>query len=99
MILVFLTVYVCLLCVFHFFFFFSSRRRHTRLQGDWSSDVCSSDLQSKQFRRIPSLELQPRRPSLGMPDSWWSAGPPQASRRHIQPLTPSAGGPEDHLSM
>src|SRR5688500_19649617 len=29
--------------IFHFFFF-SSRRRHTRLQGDWSSDVCSSDL-------------------------------------------------------
>src|SRR3989454_3862663 len=29
---------------FWFFFFFSSRRRHTRLQGDWSSDVCSSDL-------------------------------------------------------
>src|SRR2546426_1207784 len=29
---------------FYFFFFFSSRRRHTRLQGDWSSDVCSSDL-------------------------------------------------------
>src|ERR1022692_4673098 len=27
-----------------FYFFFSSRRRHTRLQGDWSSDVCSSDL-------------------------------------------------------
>src|SRR5688500_19749101 len=27
-----------------FFFFYSSRRRHTRLQGDWSSDVCSSDL-------------------------------------------------------
>src|SRR5256885_6941485 len=36
-------------CVVHLvcydlFFFFSSRRRHTRLQGDWSSDVCSSDL-------------------------------------------------------
>src|SRR5205807_7201179 len=28
-------------------FFFSSRRRHTRLQGDWSSDVCSSDLQDR----------------------------------------------------
>src|SRR3974390_2937686 len=26
------------------FFFFSSRRRHTRCIGDWSSDVCSSDL-------------------------------------------------------
>src|SRR5688500_20321104 len=25
-------------------FFITSRRRHTRLQGDWSSDVCSSDL-------------------------------------------------------
>src|SRR5437762_13304618 len=27
------------------FFFFSSRRRHTRYIGDWSSDVCSSDLE------------------------------------------------------
>src|SRR5688572_31053294 len=27
------------------FFFFSSRRRHTRFDCDWSSDVCSSDLQ------------------------------------------------------
>src|SRR5437763_13908236 len=29
---------------FRFSFFFSSRRRHTRYIGDWSSDVCSSDL-------------------------------------------------------
>src|SRR5437764_15311464 len=28
------------------FLFFSSRRRHTRYIGDWSSDVCSSDLRS-----------------------------------------------------
>src|SRR5690606_39527890 len=27
-----------------FVFFFSSRRRHTRFSRDWSSDVCSSDL-------------------------------------------------------
>src|SRR4051794_41373461 len=32
------------LCFFFVFFFFSSRRRHTRWTGDWSSDVCSSDL-------------------------------------------------------
>src|SRR5437867_10003090 len=32
--------------LFFFFFFFSSRRRHTRSYGDWSSDVCSSDLQT-----------------------------------------------------
>src|SRR5207248_8751673 len=31
---------------FCFFFFFSSRRRHTRSYGDWSSDVCSSDLRT-----------------------------------------------------
>src|SRR2546427_3204782 len=29
------------------FFFFSSRRRHTRFDCDWSSDVCSSDLNSR----------------------------------------------------
>src|SRR5690348_17397729 len=28
-------------------FFFSSRRRHTRWTGDWSSDVCSSDLEPR----------------------------------------------------
>src|SRR5215203_3646621 len=31
--------------MFLFFFFFSSRRRHTRYWRDWSSDVCSSDLE------------------------------------------------------
>src|SRR5574337_1559274 len=35
----------CRLFFFMFLFFcFSSIRRHTRLSGDWSSDVCSSDL-------------------------------------------------------
>src|SRR5438132_7371550 len=32
-------------CSFYFVFF-SSRRRHTRSLCDWSSDVCSSDLNS-----------------------------------------------------
>src|SRR6266487_4791241 len=36
-----------------FFFFFSSRRRHTRWTGDWSSDVCSSDLDARS--RLPRL--------------------------------------------
>src|SRR5690348_18047500 len=39
------------LCVF-FFFFFSSRRRHTRWTGDWSSDVCSSDLTTTSHGRL-----------------------------------------------
>src|SRR5256885_6394600 len=34
-------------------FFFSSRRRHTRLQGDWSSDVCSSDLRDFHNHKLP----------------------------------------------
>src|SRR5258705_8082026 len=33
-----------------FFFFFSSRRRHTRCLSDWSSDVCSSDLDGQDER-------------------------------------------------
>src|SRR6266850_6752529 len=44
------------------FFFFSSRRRHTRLQGDWSSDVCSSDLglpSSSCLEGTPSAETVP----------------------------------------
>src|SRR2546427_12486816 len=31
-------------CCIVLHFFFSSRRRHTRFDCDWSSDVCSSDL-------------------------------------------------------
>src|SRR5688500_20234929 len=41
-----------------FCFFFSSRRRHTRLQGDWSSDVCSSDLNLKTLTVARSLGSQ-----------------------------------------
>src|SRR5256885_14017226 len=37
-------------------FFFSSRRRHTRLQGDWSSDVCSSDLHGRAIGEIQQVE-------------------------------------------
>src|SRR2546430_11264886 len=35
-------------------FFFSSRRRHTRFDCDWSSDVCSSDLEER--RRVEAQE-------------------------------------------
>src|SRR5437764_412466 len=43
-----------------FFFFFSSRRRHTRYIGDWSSDVCSSDLSPIAKLCVASL-IAPRR--------------------------------------
>src|SRR6266496_1400831 len=34
-------------CANGIIFFFSSRRRHTRSLRDWSSDVCSSDLDQR----------------------------------------------------
>src|SRR5439155_5261192 len=34
-------------------FVFSSRRRHTRWPRDWSSDVCSSDLDTPTFYICP----------------------------------------------
>src|SRR6266550_3588021 len=37
------------------FFFFSSRRRHTRCSRDWSSDVCSSDLDELERRADGAL--------------------------------------------
>src|SRR5690606_40982083 len=53
---------------FLFFFFFSSRRRHTRLPRDWSSDVCSSDLEEKRtklHRAVTLLERSSERQILG----------------------------------
>src|SRR4051794_41800760 len=45
-------------------FFFSSRRRHTRWTGDWSSDVCSSDL-SRFSREV----------AIGSLDAFWPTRP------------------------
>src|SRR6266487_2805122 len=44
-------------------FFFSSRRRHTRWTGDWSSDVCSSDLTGEWSQRsgLTTFTLVPHR--------------------------------------
>src|SRR5689334_6778956 len=47
------------------FFFFSSRRRHTRWNCDWSSDVCSSDLDmlehTKESKRQKDLDEEKAR--------------------------------------
>src|SRR5207249_8719616 len=75
-------------------FFFSSRRRHTRSKRDWSSDVCSSDLQRGHFflrvgeslARSSTVIAAPfwlRR--LGLVPAEWSARPlhphPPADRK------------------
>src|SRR6266516_2772073 len=47
-------------------FFFSSRRRHTRSYGDWSSDVCSSDLDSGACRsRSADYRVRGRKSLVG----------------------------------
>src|SRR6267142_5117878 len=38
------------------YFFFSSRRRHTRLTCDWSSDVCSSDLDQRDVGALGEVQ-------------------------------------------
>src|SRR5207248_5074808 len=45
-------------------FFFSSRRRHTSSYGDWSSDVCSSDLSRLLSFLGILLELRQQRQGL-----------------------------------
>src|SRR5256884_3002149 len=47
-------------------FFFSSRRRHTRCSRDWSSDVCSSDLNSKSKDFFFFLNYQGTREASGI---------------------------------
>src|SRR5207248_7754263 len=54
---------------------FSSRRRHTRSYGDWSSDVCSSDLSNRSRNEIIIAEN-----AIGRVDSD-PAGPRQKNFR------------------
>src|SRR5256885_16411426 len=50
---------------------FTGRRRHTRLQGDWSSDVCSSDLCfAKRDDRLPRIFKVHPRDRHGSPLKW-----------------------------
>src|SRR5207237_3812339 len=51
-------LYYCLVTLLFFFcFFFSSRRRHTRFKCDWSSDVCSSDLQKRPLAGLEAANV------------------------------------------
>src|SRR6516164_10730111 len=47
-------------------FFFSSRRRHTRWNCDWSSDVCSSDLDVNASGKGPQCEHRQCRKRAGI---------------------------------
>src|SRR6266481_2596612 len=55
-------------------FFFSSRRRHTRWNCDWSSDVCSSDLDEAFWQEFRSRCRQVR-PDAYLVGEIWSVAP------------------------
>src|SRR5690606_40769231 len=62
-------------------FFFSSRRRHTRFSRDWSSDVCSSDLNQNDHLLVvqwveasthpDAPHVQPVNGHFGYGYQWW----------------------------
>src|SRR5205807_950472 len=83
------------------FFFFSSRRRHTRLQGDWSSDVCSSDLKPlascdhteidiRSERLVARMDGQDRLPAgqVRGPDEHLPVEASRAEQRGVEVLQP-----------
>src|SRR6266513_5270530 len=64
-------------------FFFSSRRRHTRSKRDWSSDVCSSDLEQAEIN-----ELRSRFDELDLPEEARKAANRELGR--LEKLPPAA---------
>src|SRR5256885_5346950 len=75
-----------------YFFFLTSRSRHTRLQGDWSSDVCSSDL-------VDAIGRQHHRERKVAPRE--TLGEAQEVGRDSRLLTreQSSGAPEPHRDL
>src|SRR6267154_5250898 len=82
------------------FFFFSSRRRHTRWTGDWSSDVCSSDILLGPQRR-PTLEGVVRSLGLSGPVATVTAGwqEREPDDGELTALLASAGGRAVNLGL
>src|SRR2546427_4170514 len=84
------------------FFFFSSRRRHTRFDCDWSSDVCSSDLDCFKKGLAPEVKA----PQLQYPDfSVWQEEQFEQPQfqvdlsdwvREFDSVNPSSVFPTDH---
>src|SRR5256886_12650763 len=81
-------------------FFFSSRRRHTRFDCDWSSDVCSSDLEASAVNSMRMTEpLRIEFTALASQhvreaEAWWRLNrpaAPSAVREELQQLLPQIG--------
>src|SRR2546422_7850869 len=81
-------------------FFFSSRRRHTRCSRDWSSDVCSSDLEVNASAEcleavvavLPSMRQATVAPLYGNGGYAVKAAVPREALPEVIPAVKAAGG-------
>src|SRR5439155_4417206 len=71
-------------------FFFSSRRRHTRWPRDWSSDVCSSDLELMLLGAIAGAEMAMRDVGIPVTPGAGVAAAAEHYRGTAAPLAPRA---------
>src|SRR5437588_499113 len=95
---------------FLFVFFFSSRRRHTRSLCDWSSDVCSSDLQSVDTNSGSQAVIDPQTgtvyvvwrryadPSAGTGDALWMSYSSDGGNKWVGPTQVASIIPYDQGS-
>src|SRR3546814_8980008 len=71
-------VLLILCCLFYFLFFFKQKTAYEMRISDWSSDVCSSDLDHP--RLVARGAAQPRKPQ-SLPQSGAGADPRSEERR------------------
>src|SRR5260370_27790868 len=72
------------------FFFFSSRRRHTRFKCDWSSDVCSSDLEDFEIALVQPRDRKSEQ-FVALVDHIYQVLT-QPEVQHVPPSVPGAPG-------
>src|SRR5699024_2334726 len=77
----------------------SSRRRHTRSKRDWSSDVCSSDLENGQSEELTATHREPFSGRVSVRDE---VGAASGAAARIQMsaglLVPGGPGPESEIA-
>src|SRR2546429_5643320 len=83
-------------CVLGCRFFFSSRSRHTRCSRDWSSDVCSSDLQLMRCPLCNGTFQAPALPSAGTAEPVPATAAPAAPLPAASPSATPASSAEPY---
>src|SRR5207249_8082809 len=72
-----------------------SRRRHTRSKRDWSSDVCSSDLDLGDVHRLGAAAVEDHGRRAGLAGLVPECGPRQRPIAALEVFVPDRGRLED----